>query len=138
MDTSFDFFMDTSFDFNAIQFARACIFSLLTLSVKVIAARNREPRAERKPQLSRSCIARLTRLFCRIIVFSQFWARVYLLRGAARVLRKSKAERVVRVFHFGDWFLLQQLAENVNPVVYRELVNEIAKAFATKSFANFA
>ncbi|XP_032673121.1 innexin inx2-like [Odontomachus brunneus] len=74
----------------------------------------------------------------RIIVFSQFWARVYLLRGAARVLRRSKAERVVRVFHFGDWFLLQQLAENVNPVVYRELVNEIAKAFATKSFANFA
>ncbi|XP_014477296.1 PREDICTED: innexin inx2-like [Dinoponera quadriceps] len=73
----------------------------------------------------------------RITVFSQFRARVYLLRGATRTLRKSKAERVVRAFHFGDWFLLQQLAENVNPLVYRELVNEIASALATKSFANF-
>lgn len=53
------------------------------------------------------------------------------------MLEKSKAERVVRVFHFGDWFLLHQLAQNVNPIVYRELVNEIAKAFATKSFTDF-
>ncbi|KYM86057.1 Innexin inx2 [Atta colombica] len=73
----------------------------------------------------------------RIIVFSQAWARVYLLRGAVRRLEKSKAERVVRVFHFGDWFLLHQLAQNVNPIVYMELVNEIAKAFTTKSFADF-
>jgi len=70
-------------------------------------------------------------------VFSQAWARVYLLRGAVRRLEKSKAERVVRVFHFGDWFLLHQLAQNVNPIVYMELVNEIAKAFTTKSFADF-
>ncbi|RLU23891.1 hypothetical protein DMN91_004099 [Ooceraea biroi] len=68
----------------------------------------------------------------RIIVFSQPWARIYLLRGAARVLERSKAERVVRVFHFGDWFLLHQLAQNVNPIVYRELVNEIAEVFTTK------
>ncbi|KAH0947419.1 hypothetical protein HN011_011201 [Eciton burchellii] len=73
----------------------------------------------------------------RIIVFSQPWARMYLLRGAARVLEKSKAERVVRVFHFGDWFLLHQLAQNVNPIVYRELVNEIAEAFTTKRLADF-
>ncbi|XP_025162905.1 innexin inx2 [Harpegnathos saltator] len=82
--------------------------------------------------------ASLLAVVYRIIVFSQSWTRVYLLRGAARVLRRSKAERVVRVFHFGDWFLLQQLAENVNPLVYQELVNEIAKAFATKSFTNLA
>ncbi|KAL6442010.1 hypothetical protein ACFW04_002388 [Cataglyphis niger] len=76
-------------------------------------------------------------LIYRIVVFSQSWARVYLLRGAVRVLEKSKVERVVRVLHFGDWFLLYQLAQNVNPIVYRELVNEIAKAFATKSFTDF-
>jgi len=63
---------------------------------------------------------------------------MYLLRGAARVLEKSKAERVVRVFHFGDWFLLHQLAQNVNPIVYRELVNEIAEAFATKRLTDLA
>lgn len=74
---------------------------------------------------------------CRIVVFSQRWTRVYLLRGAVRVLERSKAECVVRVFHFGDWFLLYQLAQNVNPIVYRELVNEIAEAFARKSFADF-
>ncbi|XP_020292153.1 innexin inx2-like isoform X3 [Pseudomyrmex gracilis] len=72
-----------------------------------------------------------------IVVFSQRWTRVYLLRGAVRVLERSKAECVVRVFHFGDWFLLYQLAQNVNPIVYRELVNEIAEAFARKSFADF-
>lgn len=75
--------------------------------------------------------------FCRIVVFSQAWVRVYLLRGTVRRLEKSKAECVVRVFHFGDWFLLHQLAQNVNPIVYMELVNEIAKAFTTKSFTEF-
>ncbi|XP_020292151.1 innexin inx2-like isoform X2 [Pseudomyrmex gracilis] len=83
-----------------------------------------------------ACVGCLAVIY-RIVVFSQRWTRVYLLRGAVRVLERSKAECVVRVFHFGDWFLLYQLAQNVNPIVYRELVNEIAEAFARKSFADF-
>lgn len=71
------------------------------------------------------------------MVYSQAWARVYLLLGAVRVLERSRVERVVRALGFGDWFLLHQLARNVNPIVYRELIDEIAKAFATKSFADF-
>ncbi|XP_043283162.1 innexin inx2-like [Venturia canescens] len=71
-------------------------------------------------------------IFYRIIVFTQPWARVYLLRGVVRVLPQTIAARLVEKLPFGDWFLLYQLAHNVNPIVYRELVNEIANSLSDK------
>lgn len=69
----------------------------------------------------------------RIVVFTQPWARLYLLRAVTRVLSQTKAETLVAELGFGDWFLLYQLAHNVNPVVYRELVNDIAEALGDKT-----
>ncbi|XP_015588498.1 innexin inx2 [Cephus cinctus] len=70
-----------------------------------------------------------TMLIYRIIVFSQPWARIYLLRASARVMSHTMAETVVRTLQFGDWFLLQQLAHNLNPIIYRELIRELAREF---------
>ncbi|XP_012283610.1 innexin inx2-like [Orussus abietinus] len=68
----------------------------------------------------------------RIIVFSQPWTRIYLLRANARSIKGVKVSRVVRELHFGDWFLLQQLARNVNPIVFGELIEELDTFFTSK------
>ncbi|XP_066595813.1 innexin inx2-like [Prorops nasuta] len=68
----------------------------------------------------------------RIIVLSQPWARIYLLRGMARVVSYHKVNKIVRGLNFGDWFLLYLLGQNVNPIVFRELMIELADAFSWK------
>ncbi|XP_048510259.1 innexin inx2-like [Athalia rosae] len=68
----------------------------------------------------------------RIIVFSQPWARVYLLRATVQFISRSKAETVVQSFGIGDWFLLHQLSHNLNPIIFWELVNELAMKFSSK------
>ncbi|XP_046604708.1 innexin inx2-like [Neodiprion virginianus] len=68
----------------------------------------------------------------RMIVFSQPWARVYLLRATAQLIPRSQAETIVQTFDIGDWFLLHQLSHNINPIVFWELVNELASKFSGK------
>lgn len=80
----------------------------------------------------------LTNNFNRIIVFSQVWARIYLLQAATRVIPRSHVENVVKALHFGDWFVLYQLSQNVNPIVYSELVTELGAKFSTKRYATIA
>ncbi|KAI4499985.1 hypothetical protein M0802_004855 [Mischocyttarus mexicanus] len=70
----------------------------------------------------------------RIIVFSQARVRVYLLRASMRTLAHAKANTIVRVLTFGDCFLLHRLSQNVNPVMYRELIDELAVSLSTKHF----
>ncbi|KAK0168514.1 hypothetical protein PV327_002305 [Microctonus hyperodae] len=84
-----------------------------------------------------ACIGALAILY-RIIVFSQVWARIYLLQAAARAVRRSHVENVVKALHFGDWFVLYQLSQNVNPIVYSELVTELGAKFSTKRYATIA
>ncbi|XP_035734852.1 innexin inx2-like [Vespa mandarinia] len=73
-------------------------------------------------------------LFYRIIVFSQPRIRVYLLRASMRTLAHAKANTIVRVLTFGDCFLLHRLAQNVSPIIYRELIDELAISLSTKHF----
>ncbi|KAI4494892.1 hypothetical protein M0804_001093 [Polistes exclamans] len=73
-------------------------------------------------------------IFYRIIVFSQAKVRVYLLRASIRTLAHAKANTIVQVLTFGDCFLLHRLAQNVNPVIYRELIDELAVSLSTKHF----
>lgn len=58
-------------------------------------------------------------------MFTQPLARIYLLQAQTRSRKRQKIEIVVKALGFGDWFLLYQLAENVNPVVFKELVHEL-------------
>ncbi|KAK0092739.1 hypothetical protein PV326_000704 [Microctonus aethiopoides] len=84
-----------------------------------------------------ACSGALAILY-RIIVFSQVWARIYLLQAATRVIPRSHVENVVKALHFGDWFVLYQLSQNVNPIVYSELVTELGAKFSTKRYATIA
>lgn len=38
----------------------------------------------------------------------------------------SGFERVFRVFHIGDWFLLYQIKKNINPRIFTEIMHELA------------
>ena len=62
----------------------------------------------------------------RIIVFSIPWFRIILLRATIRGLSQESAECVINHVSFGDWFVLRQLSKNINPIVFQELILEIA------------
>lgn len=78
----------------------------------------------------------LIAIIYRVIVLTQVRARIYLLRASTRILSKSQIKIVVKALNFGDWFLLHQLSHNVNPIVYRELVTELAKKFTNNLTLN--
>ncbi|XP_051168211.1 innexin inx2-like [Leptopilina boulardi] len=71
------------------------------------------------------CILGTITIIYRIVMFAYPWARIYLLQAQIRSLERKKIENVVRKLYFGDWFILYQLAENVNPVVFKELVDQL-------------
>ncbi|KAG7209587.1 hypothetical protein KM043_011248 [Ampulex compressa] len=68
----------------------------------------------------------------RIILFSLPCVRMYYVRASARGINRSEAGSIVHTLSFGDWFLLHQLARNLNPIVYRELLNELVDSFTAK------
>ncbi|XP_015111877.1 innexin inx2-like [Diachasma alloeum] len=80
-----------------------------------------------------ACIGSLNLLY-RIILFAHYKTRIYILRANTRILTNAQVEAVVGGLNFGDWFLLHQLAQNVNPIVYRELVSELATKFSYKYY----
>ncbi|XP_043485016.1 innexin inx2-like [Leptopilina heterotoma] len=71
------------------------------------------------------CLLGTITIIYRVIMFTQPSARIYLLQAQTRSLKRKKIEIVVKALDFGDWFLLYQLSENVNPVVFKELVHEL-------------
>ncbi|XP_051167414.1 innexin inx2-like [Leptopilina boulardi] len=71
------------------------------------------------------CILGTITIIYRLVMFTHPWARIYLLQAQTRFLERKKIINVVRELPFGDWFILYQLAENVNPVVFRELVEQL-------------
>ncbi|KAF7994638.1 hypothetical protein HCN44_004110 [Aphidius gifuensis] len=74
----------------------------------------------------------------RIIVLTQAHARIYLLRASTRTVPLSQIQTIVKTLNFGDWFLLYQLSRNVNPIVYRELITELANKFSGKYYSHVA
>lgn len=74
----------------------------------------------------------------RIIVFTQVHARIYLLRASTRTVPIAQIQAIVKTINFGDWFLLYQLSRNVNPIVYRELITELANKFSGKCCSHLA
>lgn len=58
--------------------------------------------------------------------------RLFLLRSRIDRFSHKKLKTLTQKFWIGDWFVFYQLAQNVSPVVFRELVSELTKKFEGK------
>ncbi|CAG2056642.1 unnamed protein product [Timema podura] len=53
--------------------------------------------------------------------------RMYLLRARSRLAPHNEIETISRKCQIGDWFVLYQLGKNIDPLIYKELVADLAK-----------
>jgi hypothetical protein len=58
--------------------------------------------------------------------------RMYLLRARSRLAPQDQIEAISRKCQIGDWFVLYQLGKNIDPLVYKELVADLAKKLEGK------
>ncbi|KAL7301674.1 hypothetical protein TKK_0005676 [Trichogramma kaykai] len=66
-----------------------------------------------------------------VIVFSPRM-RVFLLNLRFRLVRKEAVETIVKRGKVGDWFLLYMLGENLDTVIYRDVMHELAHRLASR------
>lgn len=52
--------------------------------------------------------------------------RLILLRARARLSPHTQIETIARKCQIGDWFVLYQLGKNIDPLIYKELVADLA------------
>jgi len=62
--------------------------------------------------------------------------RQILLRTRCRLASQGDIEAVARKCHIGDWFLLYQLAKNMDPLIYREFITELSQKLQGKGHIN--
>ncbi|XP_055325134.1 innexin shaking-B isoform X1 [Sitodiplosis mosellana] len=67
----------------------------------------------------------LTLIYRVVIIFSPRM-RVYLLRLRFRLVRRDAIEIIVRRSKMGDWFLLYMLGENIDTVIFRDIMQELS------------
>uniref|UniRef100_A0A6M2E1G1 Innexin n=1 Tax=Amblyomma tuberculatum TaxID=48802 RepID=A0A6M2E1G1_9ACAR len=60
-------------------------------------------------------------------------ARFYVLRSKARLVNVTYLERVLDRCNVGEWFLLDLLVKNLDPVHYRDLISDLEKHLEGKS-----
>ncbi|XP_034947948.1 innexin inx2 [Chelonus insularis] len=52
--------------------------------------------------------------------------RLILLRARSRLSPQSQVQVIAQKFQIGDWFVLYQLGKNIDPLVYKQLVHDLA------------
>lgn len=72
-------------------------------------------------------------VFYRIAIFSCPSIRPRLLRFRNRYVPIEVAEAIARKTQLGDWWVLYMLGRNMDPLIYREVVTELAKKIETVS-----
>ncbi|KAJ8973836.1 hypothetical protein NQ317_017993 [Molorchus minor] len=72
-----------------------------------------------------SILTLLTVIYRVIIIFSPRM-RVYLLRMRYRLVRQDVIDTIVRRSKMGDWFLFYMLGENVDSLIFRDVLQELA------------
>ena len=68
-------------------------------------------------------------LLYRVAVILCTQARIYRLRAQARLAPRDDVECVAQKCKIGDWFVLLMLGKNINPLVYKELISDLASRF---------
>ncbi|KAL0276066.1 UNVERIFIED_CONTAM: hypothetical protein PYX00_003728 [Menopon gallinae] len=66
-------------------------------------------------------------LIYRVLVILSPQIREILLRVRSRSSPRDEIATIVRQYQIGEWFVLYQLGANIDPLVYKELVHDIAE-----------
>ncbi|KAF5275880.1 hypothetical protein FQR65_LT04119 [Abscondita terminalis] len=70
----------------------------------------------------------------RILIILSPRMRVYLLRVRYRLIRQDAIDLIVRRSKMGDWFLFYMLGENVDSVIFRDVMQELANRLLKHNF----
>lgn len=62
--------------------------------------------------------------------------RLILLRTRSRLASQEEVSTVARKCYIGDWFLLYQLAKNMDALIYREFISDLAQKLQGKTDVN--
>ncbi|XP_044007095.1 innexin inx2-like [Aphidius gifuensis] len=65
-------------------------------------------------------------LIYRMVVVGWPRLRLVLLRARSRLSRQQEVETIADRFQIGDWFVLYQLGKNIDPLIYKDLVSDLA------------
>ncbi|KAF0299720.1 Innexin inx2 [Amphibalanus amphitrite] len=71
-------------------------------------------------------------LLYRLAVVVSPQVRLYLFRARARLAPPEQIETIARKSQIGDWFLLYQLGKNMDPLIYKEFINDLSRRFEGK------
>ena len=52
--------------------------------------------------------------------------RLYLLRARSRLTDHQDVEQIADKCQIGDWFILYQLGKNIDPLIYKEVISDLA------------
>jgi Innexin. len=70
-------------------------------------------------------------LIYRVVIIAVPAVRPYLLNARNRMVPREIAAAVSRKTDIGDWWILYMLGQNMDPIIYREVVAELAKKIET-------
>lgn len=80
-----------------------------------------------------ACLTFCTVIY-RILIILSPRMRVYLLRVRYRLIRQDAIDLIVRRSKMGDWFLFYMLGENVDSVIFRDVMQELANRLLKHNF----
>jgi len=66
-------------------------------------------------------------LIYRIFTIFMPQVRMYLLRSKSRLSDPQQVDSIAQKCQIGDWFVLYQLGKNMDPLIYRELISDLAR-----------
>lgn len=71
-------------------------------------------------------------LIYRVVVVMGPKIRKHLLRARSRLAPQDEIETISKKCQIGDWFILYQLGKNMDPLIYKELVSDLAERLSGK------
>ncbi|KAH8400464.1 hypothetical protein KR222_000952 [Zaprionus bogoriensis] len=72
-------------------------------------------------------------LLCRLATMVSRTLRELMIRSQLRYMTRQHVQRVFRELTIGDWFLLMKVSVNVNPMLFRDLMEELCDLRASRS-----
>ncbi|KAK5641194.1 hypothetical protein RI129_009741 [Pyrocoelia pectoralis] len=76
-------------------------------------------------------------LFYRMLILFIPNFRLYLLMAQARYISRNHAEAIVKRLTYGDYFILYQMGKNLNPLIYKDLINGMGRILMDKTSLSY-
>lgn len=71
-------------------------------------------------------------LIYRVAVIVAPKVRLYLLRAQCKIAGSRQIETIANKCEIGDWFVLYQLGKNIDPLIFKEVISDLAKKLEGK------